>query len=101
MLTDELRFLWRHGFASDDVYDGRGQSQAYRRQAAKAAGKFFVLGEPCRAKGHRLRTRSHHCVQCDPKKIAFQRRYNSPGYVYIAGSMSGRVIKIGTAIDIT
>ena|SRR5215831_9276238 len=98
---DELRFLYRYGFSTEDVYDGRGQSQAARRQAAKAAGKVLVLGTPCRAKGHRLRTRSHHCVQCDPKKIAFQKRYSSPGYVYIAGSLSGRVIKIGTATDIT
>jgi hypothetical protein len=98
---DEVQFLRRHGFTADDVYDGRGESQETRRHAAKAAGKFFILGPPCRARGHRLRTRSHHCVQCDPKKIAFQRRYNSPGYVYIAGSQSGRVIKIGTASDIT
>jgi T5orf172 domain len=98
---DELRFLARHGFTVDDVYDGRGESQETRRQGAKAAGKTLILGPRCRAEGHRLRTRSHHCVQCDPKKLAFQQRYNSPGYVYIAGSLFGRVIKIGTAIDIT
>lgn len=102
VFTDsELWFLSRYGFSTDDVYDGRGESQATRRRRAKAAGKFLILGSPCQAQGHRLRTRSHHCVQCDPKKIAFQRRYNSPGYVYIAGSLSGGVIKIGTAIDIT
>jgi hypothetical protein len=33
--------------------------------------------------------------------LGFQQRYNAPGYVYIAGSLSGRVIKFGTAVDIT
>ena len=74
--------------------------RTYREAAAKVAGKTLVLGPPCRARGHRLRTRSGHCAQCDPKKIAFQERYNAQGYVYIAGSLSGRLIKIGTAVDI-
>ena len=98
---DELRFLSWYQLSPAAVYDGRGESQEVRRRAAKAAGKVLILGPPCQARGHRLRTRSHHCVQCDPKKLAFQNRYNSPGYVYIAGTQAGRVIKIGTASDIT
>jgi hypothetical protein len=30
----------------------------------------------------------------------YRDRYYAPGYVYIAGSLSGRVIKIGTTINI-
>ncbi len=95
---DERRWLAWHGFSTDDVYDGRGQSQATRRRAAKAAGKILVLGPPCRAKGHRLRTRSHHCVQCDPKKLAYQKRFSAEQYVYIAASRSAKLIKIGTCV---
>lgn len=97
---EELRWLAIHGFSTDDVYDGRGQSQRARRSGAKNAGKTLVLASLCR-RGHRLKTRSHHCVQCNIINIAFQERYRSPGYVYIAGSLNGRVIKIGTASDIT
>jgi hypothetical protein len=97
---DELRWLARHGFSTDDVYDGRGQSQRARRRGAKDVGKTLVLGSVCQH-GHRLKTRSHHCVQCNPINLAFQQRYRSPGYVYVAGSLSGRVIKIGTARDIS
>jgi len=49
---------------------------------------------------HRLRTRAGHCAQCDTSKISYQRRHHSPGFVYIAGSQSARLLKIGTAIDI-
>lgn len=99
---DELRWLAMHRMSPDDVYDGRGQSQWARRAGAKAAGKKLILSSVrCRGAGHRLRTRSHHCVQCNIANLGFQERYNSPGYVYIAGSKSGRVIKLGTASDIT
>lgn len=100
-LTDEeLWFLRRVGLSANDVYDGRGESKDSREWAARQTGKVLVLGPRCRAAGHRLRTRSGHCAQCDTRKIAFQQRYNSSGYVYIAGSLSGRLIKIGTAQDI-
>jgi len=46
---------------------------------------------------HRLRTRAGHCVQCDIKKLAFLRRHTKPAFVYIAGSLSGRVLKIGSS----
>jgi hypothetical protein len=50
--------------------------------------------------GHRIRTRAGHCAQCNPTNIAFTARESSLGNVYIAGSLLGRVIKIGTAGDI-
>jgi hypothetical protein len=101
MLTqDEVYFLSRYGLSADDVFDGREYSQSGARYAAKAEGKILVLGSPCRARGHRLRTRPGHCAQCDPKKIRYQQRFSEPGYVYIAGSLAGRVVKIGTCINV-
>lgn len=97
---DELDFLKRLGIRHEEVHDGRNQSQAHRRIEAERLGKILVLGPPCQAAQHRLRTRAGHCVQCDPKKLAYQRRHTSPGFVYIAGSKSGKVLKIGTANDI-
>jgi hypothetical protein len=95
---DELRFLRFHGLAQEDVYDGRYQSKEERHDAAKAEGKFLVLSSVrCRTAGHRIRTRAGHCFQCDPLKLVYQIRHSKSGYVYVAGSLSGRVIKIGTA----
>jgi T5orf172 domain len=101
VLTEsEILFLGRHGLTPDDVFDGRYLSRDDARWRAKELGKTLVLGSPCRAKGHRLRTRPGHCAQCDPKKIAYQQRFSAPAFVYIAGSLTGRVVKIGSCIDV-
>ena len=95
---EELRFLRWHGLDQEDVFDGRYQSKEDRHEGAKSEGKFLVLSSvPCRAAGHRIRTRAGHCFQCDPLKLVYQIRHSKSGFVYVAGSLSGRVIKIGTA----
>src|ERR1700733_2095023 len=101
----EIRFLASHGYSEDDVYNGLYQSKDDRAAAAKKAGKHLVLAGVvgrgnCRELSHRLRTRAGHCIQCKPLNIAFQRREDTPGYVYIAGSLSDRIIKIGTTGNI-
>jgi hypothetical protein len=83
---DEIRFLARHGYSEEDVYDGRYQSKARRAAGAKSVGKHLVLAGvigrgTCGTMGHRLRTRAGHCIQCNPKNIGFQRREDTPGYV--------------------
>ena len=102
MLTkSELVFIKAQGVNVDQVFDGRGIPATLRKSAAKTAGAILVLGTPCKKHGHRLRTRSGHCVQCDTSKIAHQNRFRDSGYVYIAGSMNANVLKIGTAKDIS
>ncbi|MBN9071237.1 MAG: GIY-YIG nuclease family protein [Rhizobiales bacterium] len=96
----EISFLKSQNLVPSDVYDGRMQSFAVWKAGARAAGKTVVLGTPCKSGGHRLRTRSGHCAQCDTSKLSYQKRHHSPGYVYIAGSLSEKLLKIGTAIDI-
>jgi len=96
---DELAFITRQGYSEDDIFDARGMPTQQWKAEVRSKGKTLVLGAPCQAAGHRLRTRSGHCAQCDPSKIAYQNRYHKAGYVYIAGSLSNRLIKIGTAID--
>jgi len=101
MLTrDELDFLKTQGLTTADVYDGRGQSSTTWKAGVRAAAKTVVLGTPCSSKGHRLRTRSGHCAQCDTAKLSYQKRHNSAGYVYIAGSKSAKLLKVGTCVDI-
>jgi hypothetical protein len=97
---NELEFLKKHDVKADQIHDGQGQSPTVRKAEAKRLGKTVVIGPPCEAAGHRLRTRAGHCVQCDPKKLAFQQRHTAPGYVYIAGSLLGSVVKIGTASNL-
>lgn len=101
MLTkDETEFLRNQGLTAVDVYDGRGQSSASWKAGVRSAGKTVVLGTPCTSKGHRLRTRSGHCAQCDTAKLSYQKRHNTEGYIYIAGSKAAKLLKVGTCVDI-
>lgn len=99
--NEEARFLSHHCIDEGHVYDGRGQSKWQRESAAKSAGKDIILTSVrCRARGHRLRTRAGHCIQCKPANIGFIKRETAVQYVYIAGSLAGQLIKIGTASDV-
>lgn len=101
MLTkDEVNFFKNQGLSPDDVYDGRSESSAAWKAGVRSAGKTVVLGTPCSSKNHRLRTRSGHCAQCDTAKLSYQKRHNTEGYVYIAGSKSAKLLKVGTCVDV-
>jgi len=100
LTAGELRFLADQGLGAEDVFDARYSPQWLWFRQIDEAGKTIALGSPCRISRHRLRTRRGHCVQCDPKKLAFQARYRSEQFVYIAGSISSKLIKIGTCVDI-
>jgi hypothetical protein len=101
MLTpEELQFLSSQKIDPQDVFDGRYSSKTHSAEEAKRLGKRLVLGSPCKNGGHRLRTRSGHCVQCDTKKIAYEARFSKEGYVYIMGSLKSRLIKIGTTTNL-
>jgi len=99
--TAELAFLTRHNFSPDEVHDGRHQGKRTRELRAREAGKVLILtSTPCWAMGHRIRTRAGHCAQCKPANIGFTARETLSGYAYVAGSLNGRLIKIGVAGDI-
>jgi hypothetical protein len=100
LTTAELTFLKSQGLSADDVYDGTYQSRATSIAGAEASGCTLIVRSTCGKGGHRLRTRSGHCAQCNPANLAYQSRHHSIGYVYIAGSRSTRLLKIGTATDI-
>jgi hypothetical protein len=100
LTEDELRFLARHGLGPDDVFDARRLPQRYWMRRIKEENKTVALGSPCRKAQHRLRSRKGHCIQCDTKKLAFQARYTADQYVYIAGSVSEELLKIGTCSHI-
>ncbi len=102
ILTEyELEFIGGLGYGPDDVLDVRGMRQQDWRRLIRNSGKTFALGNSCTASGrHRLKTHGGHCVQCDPKRLSFQTRHSADQYVYIAGSLEARLIKIGTADDV-
>lgn len=100
MNQKEIKFLSTHGLTSDDVYDGRNETRANYRINAKRMEKTVILGNPCNAGGHRLKTRAGHCIQCDPAKLAYEKRHYNTGFVYLAESKQAGLIKVGTTQNI-
>lgn len=93
---DQIRFLKEQNIHPKYVFDAQGLSKSEYRMIMKELNKLIAYNvTPCQQEGHTLRTRSGHCCQCDTAKIAFMKRNDSAGIVYIAGSLSGQVIKIG------
>ncbi|WP_109143742.1 GIY-YIG nuclease family protein, partial [Bradyrhizobium sp. SUTN9-2] len=100
LTPSELAFLSSQNLGPDDVFDARWMSQARWFREIKKAGKTIALGSPCRKAGHRLRSRKGHCAQCDTKVLAYASRYDLEQYIYIAGSLRARLIKIGVCKDL-
>ena len=55
---------------------------------------------PCAKAGHTIRTRAGHCAQCGTHNLAFLRRYDDPGFVYVATSNALRLTKVGTSQNV-
>jgi hypothetical protein len=100
LTASELRFLRSQGLGPNDVMDVRRMPQWLWFKRIKEEGKTIALGSKCRKAGHRLRSTKGHCVQCDTKVLAFASRFNLKQYLYIAGSLEARLIKIGVCKDL-
>jgi hypothetical protein len=96
----EIEFLRQHGISPSDLYDARGKPNRLWRAEAKLKNYRFVIGATC-YNGHRFRSTAGHCIQCNTARIAFTRRECSDGYVYLASACSGRMIKIGSTVNIS
>lgn len=96
-LTNEQKeFLKHHNISLDKVYNANGKSPNEYRVQMKNLGKQFAYNvAPCQNSGHTLRDRSGHCIQCNPASIAFMKRNDSAGFLYIAATIKGKVLKIG------
>lgn len=97
-LWDRIDFLVQHDIPISRVMNANGVSVRSLRSFMSAHGIWLAFNvTPCQAAGHTLRTRAGHCAQCNPASIAFLRRHDEAGEVYIAYSRRLRLVKIGTA----
>jgi hypothetical protein len=63
--------------------------------------KLVAVGvTPCKKEDHTLRTRSGHCLACNPQAITQLRRYYENSNIYVAVSKQANRLKIGYAKDI-
>lgn len=100
LTKDEKKFLAHHKIPDSALFDASGMGKTTYRAHMKALEKTVALNTtPCKKKGHRMRTRAGHCMQCNVAAHAYLTRHINTGQVYIAGSKTGSFIKIGTSKD--
>lgn len=93
---DQLRFLEEQGIGTNQIFDAKGLTKSEYRSQMKKDGRIIAYNvSPCQKEGHTLRTRSGHCAQCNTAHLGFQKRNDDAGFVYIAGTLEGKLIKVG------
>ena len=95
---EQIAFLRHHGVPLSRVFNASGLGKRQRERTMRQLGMELAYGvPPCDRANHTLRTRSGHCVQCGTHNLAFQRRYDEIGEVYVASSKKFGLVKIGAA----
>ena len=93
-------FLQQHGISMHQVFDATGLSQIKYGELMKNGGFVVAVGVTrCKKGNHSLRSKAGHCVICKPASLAFQKRYETPGDLYVLYSSSKRLVKVGVADD--
>jgi len=96
LTKEQLEFLKEQGIDLKYVFNAFGFSKSEYKNLMKELNKIVAFNvAPCQSQGHTLRTRSGHCCQCNTAVLEFQKRNDSEGIVYIAGSLTGKLVKIG------
>lgn len=96
LTPQQLAFLRRHNIPIAKVFDAAGYSQPEWRNEVSIHEMVVAINvTPCGRAGHTMRTSGGHCAQCRPANLAFQERYRQEAFIYIAGSRSQRILKIG------
>jgi len=98
LTKEQLDFLKSQGVPLSKVFDATGMGPSKYSTVMKDLGMVVAYGvTPCGKAGHRLKTRSGHCVQCKTANLAFQARFDDPGEVYVARSAKQNILKVGTS----
>jgi hypothetical protein len=88
-------FIKRHKLDKSMLFDAnKNQISSVYGQMKKLGKQFAYNTIPC-YQGHTYRDRKNHCLICETSRITFQLRNSSEGFVYIAGSVRKRMMKIG------
>jgi len=103
MKPAETRFLERHKIPMSQVYDLGGRTLDLCFDEMVNEEKLFGYNATsCSVpdSGHKFVTRAGHCMECEPggpRFIAEIRRHHRLGDIYLTGSLSVSLIKIGSA----
>ena len=94
LTQEQINFLNYHGVSLDLLFDVKRMTNSEFKEKMGALGKKVAYNaNPCPTKGHTLKNRHGHCIQCDTKHISFIKR--AKGFTYLACSRNSKLIKIG------
>lgn len=94
----DANFLEKQCIPLSATFDASGMSTREWKAVMKAEGKFVAYGVNC-LRGHSLKTRAGNCIRCNTANIAFARRSESEGFVYLARSAMLRLVKVGFSAE--
>lgn len=100
MTENDEYFFEKHEIPLSRVFNAAGYKRGEYQPIMRAYWLWIAYNaSPCAREGHTLRTRAGHCAKCDPAKIAFMRRNDEGGDVYVLRSTSTGLVKVGCASD--
>lgn len=101
LLSKEQKdFIKKYQISEDLLIDAKGQelSEELRQEMAAAKAVLALNASGCELHtDHNFKNIDGECMQCEPDRIPFALRTYKTGYIYIAGSMKGHLIKVGSS----
>ena len=98
LTKSQKEFIEHHGIDEEQVFDASRYKQSTYRSIMKDEGFIVAFGVTKCSQGHdSLRTRSGHCVMCNPASLSFQKRHKSEGDLYVMLSPKTKLVKVGVA----
>ncbi|PUE35533.1 GIY-YIG nuclease family protein [Limnohabitans sp. Hippo4] len=102
LTKQELSILKALGISEAETLDvSKISSKAERKRAANEVGAKVTYGYTPHFKcGYCLKTPSGNCIVCEPKYLAYDKRYQDSGTLYIAYSIEKSYMKVGSTTKI-
>lgn len=102
LTKDQVEFLKQIGVPIEKTFNATGMSRTHYSKIMKSQSFEIAYGvTPCSRNNHTLRTRAGNCVQCNTANLRFQNRHRENGYLYLATSKVGGVVKFGVTQNIS
>ena len=96
--TNTKLFFEKHDIADFLTINLHGKVTSKQvKEYMRANNIYFAYNTSTCKNGHTIRDRYGHCIVCSTSHISFALRNSVYGFVYIAGSECGEIIKIGTS----
>jgi Tfp pilus assembly protein PilN len=102
LTKEQQEFFKKHKVSYELLFDAKGQgmSDDLKAQMSEIDAVIAINTEECENNAtHTLRTIAGFCPQCDPSKVAAALVEHKVGFVYIAGSLKGKLIKVACTGD--